>query len=100
MEEIVDRLANLLREAADLHHRVYRITDGADDDWATWYADWLVRLSELPEVLPRRPVRSELTMQLILCDRAHRAAGAPQPWAEFYAGLLAEFFTRSAADER
>src|SRR5689334_10579683 len=35
------RIAELLHEAAELHHRVYRITDGTDADWASWYAQWL-----------------------------------------------------------
>ena len=44
----VEAIAGLLHEAAETHHRVYRITDGEDPDWASWYADWLIRLSELP----------------------------------------------------
>ncbi len=34
-----EAIAALLEEAAEVHHRVYRITDGTDDDWASWYAD-------------------------------------------------------------
>jgi hypothetical protein len=37
----------LLHEAA-APHIVFRITDGANDDWASWYAERLVRLSGLP----------------------------------------------------
>jgi len=44
----VNRVAELLHEAAETHHTVYRITDGDDPDWASWYADWLLDLSELP----------------------------------------------------
>jgi hypothetical protein len=35
-----EQIRNLLHEAGETHHRVFRIVDGADDDWATWYADW------------------------------------------------------------
>ena len=49
--ERVSRIAELLHEAAETHHTVYRITDGDDPDWASWYADWLLDLSELPELL-------------------------------------------------
>jgi len=45
-------IADLLHEAAETHHRVYRITDGADPDWASWYADWLIEHSELPQPGP------------------------------------------------
>ena len=41
-EANVDRIADLLTEAAETHHRVYRITDGSDDDWASRYATWLL----------------------------------------------------------
>ena len=60
------RVAALLEEAAETHHRVYRITDGVDADWASWYADWLLRLSELPTLLGATPVRSELVYALVV----------------------------------
>ena len=51
MDERTTKVSELLHEAAETHHQVFRITDGADEDWASWYAQWLVTLSELPEVL-------------------------------------------------
>jgi hypothetical protein len=64
-----EQLAGLLEEAAETHHHVYRITQGADDDWASWYADWLLDLSELPQMLAVRPVRSHLVHALVQFDR-------------------------------
>jgi hypothetical protein len=92
MTEPIARVRDLLHEAAETHHQVYRITDGVDDDWASWYADWLTRLSELPTLLGRRPVRSELTYQLVLLDREHVQAGTGQPWEDFYAERLVKTF--------
>jgi hypothetical protein len=60
MDERQTRVSDLLHEAAETHHRVFRISDGADDDWASWYAQWLVTLSELPELLGAKVVRSTL----------------------------------------
>ncbi|HEX4187744.1 MAG TPA: hypothetical protein VHY83_07605 [Solirubrobacteraceae bacterium] len=51
----------MLHEAGETHHLVYRIVDGEDPDWASWYADWLIRLSELPHILGTTPVHSELS---------------------------------------
>ena len=81
----VGAIAGLLHEAAETHHRVYRITDGADPDWASWYADWLLSLSELPDVLGRRPVRSDLVYELV---RLGRDVGAGQGWQKAYAREL------------
>jgi hypothetical protein len=85
------RIAELLHEAAETHHRVYRITDGADDDWATWYADWLVRLSELPTLLGRPPVRSELTWLLVQLDRE---VDPDEAWEQTYARRMMAHFAR------
>ena len=60
MDERQTRVSDLLHEAAETHHRVFRISDGADDDWASWYAQWLDTLSELPELLGAKVVRSTL----------------------------------------
>jgi hypothetical protein len=91
----VTTISELLHEAAETHHQVYRITDGVDDDWASWYSDWLTRLSELPNLLARRPVRSELTHHLVSLDREYCSTSpAPdQPWERYYAQRLIEVFS-------
>jgi hypothetical protein len=88
-------IADLLAEVAETHHRVYRITDGADDDWASWYADWLLDRSELPDVLHARPVRSHLVHALVQLDRDYTAAGIEEPWPAFYERGLRERFSSS-----
>jgi hypothetical protein len=35
-----------------------------DADWASWYADWLVNLSELPDVLGLKPVTAVIQLSL------------------------------------
>jgi hypothetical protein len=84
----VPTIAALLQEAAETHHRVYRITDGTDDDWASWYADWLLECSELPAILGRRPVRSHLVHALVQLDRGYIAAESKEPWPAFYSERL------------
>jgi hypothetical protein len=93
------KVAALLEEAAETHHRVYRITDGVDDDWASWYADWLLRLSELPTMLGSAPVRSELVYMLVQLDKDHTAVRAVEPWPHFYATRLIEHFGDGANKE-
>ena len=87
-----ERIAALLDEVAETHHRVYRITDGADDDWASWYADWLVHLSELPTILGTAPVRSELVYVLVDLDKQYTLAQPDQPWPQYYARELVNRF--------
>lgn len=92
MEDRTSRVSALLHEAAETHHTVYRITDGVDPDWATWYSEWLLTLSELPDLLGTRPVRSALTSLLVRLDQEYAAQSRNEPWENFYARRLVESF--------
>jgi hypothetical protein len=89
----IDRISELLNEAAETHHVVYRIVDGDDPDWASWYADWLLNLSELPELLGTKPVRSHLVHALVQLDRDYTAGRQDKPWEEWYGTGLVEQFS-------
>ena len=89
-EARVAKISELLHEAAETHHVVYRITDGEDQDWASWYADWLLDHSELPEVLGRRPVRSHLVHDLVDLDRDFNSTTRDERWEDWYAQRLVE----------
>ena len=92
-----DAIAKVLHEAAETHHVVYRIVDGDDPDWASWYADWLLELSELPDLLGAKPVRSHLVHALVELEREHAAAGTDERWESWYARGLAERFGSGSA---
>lgn len=91
----VQEVSNLLHEAAETHHRVFRIVDGADDDWASWYADWLINLSELPVLLKRKPVRSELVYMLVVLDKQYISDSSDEPWESYYASRMLDYFRPS-----
>ena len=95
MDERSTKLAELLHEAAETHHQVFRITDGADDDWASWYAEWLVTLSELPELLDAKVVRSELTYMLVRLDKEYTERGLEERWEDYDARELVRHFSPS-----
>ena len=84
----VERIAELLHEAAETHHTVYRMTDGDDPDWASWSASWLLDLSELPELLAARPIRSHVVHTLVELDRDYTANDPPDRWEDWYAARL------------
>jgi hypothetical protein len=95
MDERTTSVAGLLREAAETHHRVFRISDGDDDDWASWYSQWLVTLSELPELLGGPVVRSELTWLLVRLDKEYTERRPDEPWEDHYARELVRHLGRS-----
>ena len=88
MDDRPSRISDLLHEAGETHHIVYRITDGADDDWASFYADWLIDHSELPETLGRAPTRSHLVHQLVDSERTFAETAPAARWEDFYADRI------------
>jgi len=93
MSAVTEQISRLLHEAGETHHRVFRILDGSDDDWASWYAEWLVTLSELPSLLGTKPVRSELTYLLVSLDKDYTADPPGAPWETYYAQRIVDHFS-------
>src|SRR5437763_16272935 len=100
MTDTLEQISGLLHEAGETHHRVYRIVDGADDDWASWYAQWLIDLSELPDLLGARPVRSELVYLLVSLDEQYAAEAPGEPWQCWYARQILHHSQPSASPAR
>src|SRR5205814_6695149 len=92
MDERAAKVSKLLHEAGETHHRVFRIVDGADDDWASWYADWLINLSELPDLVGKKPVRSELVWLLVGLDKDYTASKPTETWEDWYAAEVVRHF--------
>ncbi len=92
MNERVKRAGKLLHEAGETHHQVFRITEGADEDWASWYSDWLVNHSELPEIVGKDPVRSELTWMLVQLDKDYTSQQPQEKWEDWYAERIVSHF--------
>jgi hypothetical protein len=94
-----DEVAALLSEAAEIHAMVYRITEDEDPDWSSWYAKWLLDLSELPELMAEDISSSQLTYELVRLDREYTEFDREEPWEMFYAERLLEVFGTVDLDE-
>ena len=93
-ETIVTRIASLLDEAARTHHSVYRLSDGADDDWASWYSWWLSSHTELPDLVGGKVIPSELTWILVGLDKEYGERNTDEDWKRYYAEELLRHFGR------
>ncbi len=88
-KEAAVRIAEVLYQAGEVHHTVFADTDGSDDDWATFYSDWLLAHSDLPRLVAKRPVRSHLTRDLVELDEEYTRQSPGDPWPTWYAQRLA-----------
>ena len=96
MNDTVIRISELLHQAAETHHTVYSITEGDDPDWATWYSDWLINLSILPQLIGTKPPRSELTYLLVSLDKEYVRDAPSVTWEDFYADRILAHFAPDA----
>jgi len=81
-------LAALLTETGHKHHQAYAESDGADPEWALWYAGYIQ--AKLWDGAGRLPGQSELIYLLVKADREFTASGDDGPWPRYYARLLLE----------
>lgn len=82
------KIPEVLRQVSEVHHMVFADTDGSDDDWATFYSDWLLTHSDFPRLLARRPVRSHLTRDLVELDEQYTSQAPSEPWPAWYTTRL------------
>jgi len=80
------RLAALLRDAGQAHHRAFAHVNGEDAEWPAWYAGWLApRLDGL--LAPPVPAeRLAADLRAVEDERRARAPGAG--WPAYYAEWL------------
>jgi hypothetical protein len=91
-DDVASKIAALLQQVGEVHHMVFADTEGSDDDWASFYSDWLLVHSQLPTLLGKRPVRSHLTRDLVELDEQYSAASTSDPWPAWYtARLMAKY---------
>lgn len=85
-------LAELLLETGHHHHQAYIESDGADPDWALWYAGYIQ--ARLWDSLGSLPSRSRLVHLLLSAEEAHLAEGDPElAWPPYYAKYMMERLT-------
>ena len=87
-DDAASNIAELLQQVGEVHHMVFADTEGADDDWATFYSDWLLHHSDFAKLLGRTPIRSHLTRDLVELDERYAKEQTTQTWPQWYAAQL------------
>lgn len=81
-------LAELLMQTGHHHHEAYKVSDGADPDWALWYAGYLQ--SKIWDKLGAVPSRSQLVYLLLSAEQHHLNTAKDKEWPPVYAEYILE----------
>lgn len=95
-DDAVSVAAELLHQAGEVHHVYFADVDGNDDDWATFYSEWLLTRTKFSRLLGRAPVRSGLTRDLVQLDEEYAASKPSEPWPTWYAKRLVAKYASAA----
>ncbi len=86
-------LAALLLDTGHHHHQAFIESDGADPEWALWYAAHLQ--TKIWDAFGGIPTRSKLVHLLVDGDERLRAGETSDEWPAFYARLISEALSTS-----
>ena len=86
-----EEIEAILVETGHRHHQAYQESDGADPDWALWYAGYLQ--ARIWDGLGRLLSRSDFVYLLKCADVEARASADPSQWPAVYVRLFREFVT-------
>jgi hypothetical protein len=88
MNDLTDQLTALFQETGRAHHQAYIATDGRDEEWPMWYADYLgERLSDLLGV---NFTKSEVVYLMVLLNRDQTEKAPREDWTQYYARYFAQ----------
>lgn len=90
MENKTDTIAESLRAVGHAHHRAFIMVNGADPDWARWYAERLA--PELEGKLAVSLSADELAGLLPLLEKERKLRAPEAEWAGFYAKAIVRSF--------
>ncbi|MEZ4669787.1 MAG: hypothetical protein R3E39_17925 [Anaerolineae bacterium] len=88
MSSVTDQLTDLFRQTGKAHHAAFAATDGADDEWPLWYADYLT--DKLPALVGKTLTKSELVYRLVDLSKRQSKEAPGVEWAAFYAQEFAK----------
>jgi glutaredoxin len=93
--ELRDSIGMLLLETGHAHHKAFEVTEGADPDWAIWYAEY--SKDTFTEQFGINFTKSRLIYCLMNADYEHEARAPDSEWSAFYAKEIVERFAASEA---
>ncbi len=96
MNEVVQALTKLFEETGKAHHQAFLATDGADPDWAIWYADYV--FEPIGKLIDEDHTRTELTVAFVAAEAEHQARAPHEPWPQFYAEFFCERYVCEAEE--
>jgi hypothetical protein len=83
MSNLTDQLTDLFRQTGKAHHQAFSATDGADDEWSLWYADYLA--DKLPALVGKLITKSEMVYRLVDLSKRQPTEAPGLDWAVYYA---------------
>jgi hypothetical protein len=88
--EALLHLIHLFKETGQAHHQAFASTNGANENWPQWYAEYL--RGPLNILFGVMLDKEQLMTMLVAFDQKHKMDTSHTAWAESYARLFLEHY--------
>ena len=88
--ENLAQISQLLMDAGQAHHQAFIATDGADPEWALWYAKYAQ--DKLNQLLGTSLPQAHIVYELIRLEKEMATSDASDHWTHYYAAALVEAY--------
>lgn len=89
-----EKLTALLQWTVDAYRNVHPALEQRGDDWAAWYAHWLLTFTDIRDVLEMDPEQSALAKLLRQCDATYAKTPVTASWPQFVAQEIGRLLRR------
>jgi hypothetical protein len=90
VDDLLNKLTELFEQTGKAHHDAFAAVDGADDDWPTWYADYL--MNKIPALKGKSFTQNELADLLTQLSKQHAQSASGTPWPSYYAKFFVDHY--------
>lgn len=94
-DDAAQQIQEILEHAEAAHGAWAVYQGGEDDNWAGFYASFIVRQSPVADALGRAPALDQTVVALRELSRAHREGKETEPWSQWYAARFADALARA-----
>jgi len=81
-------IAGLLRSTQKAHHQLFASAVPANDEWANWYAKYLLDKTNFLQLVERDWSKEDLSLALLALSESFEQAHSKNSWDIYYAERL------------
>lgn len=90
-KDVITKLTSLLNQTGEAHHKAFISTNGNDEHWAKWYAEYLIN-HHIEQLLKVQISTQKLEQLIQKANKKLLSESKKSTWQKYYAQHLTNHF--------